>query len=57
VFTEKRWRKQGWGSVSEAQAHGDEGVVPGVAEKEKKRQRSVDAEGEHIEDVEKEKGR
>jgi len=54
VFTEKRWRKQGWRKASEAQAHGNNAMLPDVSDNEKDKQRSVDADGEHLENVEKE---
>ena len=55
MLTEKRWRKHGWHKASEAQAHvGEDGTLPGVAD-EKDRQRSVDTEGRHTEDLDKEK--
>jgi hypothetical protein len=56
VFTEKRWRKHGWQKASEAQAGGENGMIPSVVD-EKDRQHSMDAGGEHIEKVENEKKR
>jgi hypothetical protein len=52
VFTQKRRRKYGEG----AQADGKDGMLPGVADEED-RQLSMDAGGEHIENVEGERKR
>jgi hypothetical protein len=52
VSTEQRCMKHGKG----AQADGEDGMLPGVAD-EKDRQLSVDAGGEHIENVEGERKR